>query len=267
MKTVKAKQPLWMECRDALTEFWSEQLAIEPSANDGTILALPLMYPNGLQVVLEVKRISATSAVLSDRAQTLTEFFNIGFNFDGKAKQTHALLVDRLKAFELIQDGFELRKGIKLPVEGVDLHVFGEALVSIAHLIYRHEPDIAVESVADRTVRDIFKERGIVAEPRVLTGKIEKKIRVDYYFEGERPLALEVIKRRGTNLGYMEQWAWRWTDLRNYNENLLRAMVYDPQLQELDATILEIGKSVCELFVPYHETRLINDFIAFAQNG
>jgi hypothetical protein len=265
VKTVKARTSFEVECAEALKVFWKEQLATAPARDGGVVLALPLMYPNGLQVVVEVKRVSEARALVSDRAQTLTEFFNTGFNFDGKAKQTHALLTDRLKAFELNQDGFELKKEIKVPIEGVDLHVFGETVVSIAHLIYRHEPEAQTDSVADRTVRNVFRERGIIAEPRVLTGSIEKKIRVDYYYEGKRPLAMEVIKRRGTNLGYIEQWAWRWTDLRNYNAKLLRAMIYDPQLQELDPTILEIGQSVCELFVPYHETRAIHDFIASAE--
>jgi hypothetical protein len=147
-------------------------------------------------------------------------------------------------------------------VDGIDLHLFGEALVSISHLIYRHEPDSFVESAADRTVRNVFKERSIVPiENALLEGKIEKKIRVDYLVQGRRPLAMEVIKRRGSNLGYIEQWAWRWTDLKNQNDSLLTAMIYDPDVQNLDSTALEIGRSVCDLFCPYFETKLIHGFV------
>jgi hypothetical protein len=261
MSSINTFPTLTADCRDALVRFWGEQLAVEPTRT-GVILALPLMYPNGLQVVMEVCPISAARAVVSDEGRTLAEFFNTGFNVDARAKQTHALLHDRIKAFELIKDGFELKKEISLPVDGIDLHLFGEGLVSIAHLIYRHEPDSFVESAADRTLRQVFRDRKVVPLENVaLEGRVEKRIRVDYLITGKHRLAMEVVRRRGSDLGYIEQWAWRWTDLKNRDRSLLNAMIYDPDIQDYDQTALEIGRSVCDEFCPYFETNRINKLV------
>lgn len=261
MNTIKAIHPLAADCREALVRFWGEQLAVEQT-RAGVVIALPLMYPDGLQVAIEVQPISETRAVVSDEGRTLGQFFNSGFNVDARARQTHTLLLDRIKAFELIRDGFELKKEIKLPVDGIDLHLFGEALVSISHLICRHEPESFLESAADRTVRQIFKDRRVAPlENVVLEGRVEKKIKVDYLVPGKRRLAMEVIKRRGSDLGYIERWAWRWTDLKNQDGSLLNAMIYDPDVQAYDQTALEIGRSVCDVFCPYFETDRIHELV------
>jgi hypothetical protein len=261
MNSVDTIQTLTTDCRDALSRFWGEQLAVEPTRT-GVALALPLMYPDGLQVVLDLRPVSANRAVLSDEGRTLTALFNSGFNFDARAKQTAALLLERVMTFELIQDGFELKKEIKLPIQGLDLHLFGEALVSISHLIYRHEPESFYESAADRTVKKIFKEREITPqENATLEGRVEKRIKVDYLVTGKRKLAMQVIKRRGSDLGYIERWAWRWTDLKNHESNLLSAMIYDPDIQNIDQTALDIGRSVCDVFCPYFETDKIDQLI------
>ncbi len=267
MKTINTIHTLATECRAALNCFWGEQLAVE-STRTGVSIALPLMYPDGLQVVLAVQPVSATRAVVSDEGRTLGQFFNAGFNVDARAKQSHTLLQERIRAFELSKDGFELKKEIRLPADGIDLHLFGEALVSISHLIYRHEPESFVESAADRTVRQVFKDRKVVPLENVaLEGRVEKKIKVDYLVTGKHRLAMEVIKRRGSDLGYIERWAWRWTDLKNRDGTLLNAMVYDPDVQDYDQTALEIGRSVCDVFCPYFETERIHKLVQRAVNN
>lgn len=52
----------------------------------------------------------------------------------------------------------------------------------------------------------------------------------------------------------MEQWAFRWDDLRKKNRRLMAAMVYDPDNQEWDSTALRIGQEVCDVFCRYDET-------------
>lgn len=264
MNTTTTFGSLAGECRDALTQFWGEQLRFETTRN-GVVMALPLMYPDGLQVVLTLNPVASGSAILSDGGHTLGQLSTSGLNFDAHAKQTHSLLNQRLQAFELERDGLELRKAIKLPVDGLDIQLFGEALVSIAHLIYRYDAEGTVQSAADRTVRKVFADRQIQPQqPHYLAGRIEKRIKVDFFWSGKRPLAVEVIRRRGANLAYMEQWAWRWTDLHNRDESLLRAMIYDPDLQSFDETTVEIAKSVCELFCPYFETDSLHRLIESA---
>jgi hypothetical protein len=83
-----------------------------------------------------------------------------------------------------------------------------------------------------------------------LEGRIERRISVDYYLEGARGLALQVVSRRYNLMRYMEQWEWRWTDLREKNPGLIRAMIYDPERQDWEETAEEIGRSVCYVFCP-----------------
>jgi hypothetical protein len=240
------------DCRAALIRFWGEMLTIEP-AKDGAVLALPLMFPDGLQVIARVTPISATTALISDGGETLGRLAGEGMNLETAA--IGELLAERLAAFEIQRDGWELRKVIALPVEGIDIQIFAEALVSIAHLIYRHEPEPASEAVAERTVSKFFAERRLTPRRHFpLEGRLERRIAIDYFLEQGAGLAVQVVGRRNQLLPYMEQWGWRWTDLRSRHPGLVRAMVYDPENQLWDETALSIGRSVCEVFCPYFET-------------
>lgn len=266
MKTTEIQFLTPEVCREAVQAFLHEQVAAEKTRR-GVVMALPLMYPDGFQVQVHLESIAKSSALITDRGRTLAHLHESGLNLD--AKQTLVLLDERKKMFELEQSGFELQKEISLPLQGIDVQLFAESLVSIAHLIYKHEPTTSEESVADRTLKQIFKERGI--EPTVnalIDGEIEKGIRVNYFLPTAHPLACKVVKRRGVMLGYMEQWGWRWLDVQRRNPRLLRGMVYDPDKQEWDDTTLSIGRSVCDIFCPYFETQLIHDAIDRAfKNG
>lgn len=243
---------LIQDCRAALARFWDEVLTVEPS-KDGAVLALPLMLPDGLQVVVHLQPLSAVAAVVSDRGETLARLAGEGVSLG--AEGVSRWIEERLAAFEIERDGWELRKAIRLPLEGVDIQLFGEALVSLAHLIYRHEPEAVSEPVADRTVRRLFDEHGLKPlRNHVLSGRLEHRITVDYFLDRGAGLAVEVVNRKTQILPYMEQWGWRWTDLRQRHPDLVRAMVYDPESQGWDRTALEIGESVCEVFCPYFET-------------
>ncbi len=252
--------------REAVEGFLREQVTAAKTRR-GVVLALPLMYPDGWQVQVELEPLNKTTVLITDAGRTLAKLHENGLNLE--AKQTLALLEERKKTFELTQTGFELQREIPLPLQGIDVQLFAEALVSIAHLIYRHEPVTDEESPADRTLRQIFRERKL--EPvtnAAIDGKIEKGIRVTYYLPTPNPLALQIVKRRGPLLSYMEQWAWRWTDIKEYNPLLIRCMVYDPDQQEWDETTLNIGRAVADLFCPYFETDSIHAAVDRAlQNG
>jgi hypothetical protein len=253
-------------CREVVQGFLREQVSAEKTRR-GVVMALPLMYPDGFQVQVHLEPVAKSSALITDRGRTLAKLHENGLNLE--AKQTQAFLEERKQTFELNQVGFELQKEIPLPLQGIDVQLFAESLVGIAHLIYKYEPATSEESVADRTLKQIFKERKI--EPMVnavIDGEIEKGIRVNYFLPARHPLACLVVKRRGPMLGYMEQWGWRWTDVKRHNPLLLRGMIYDPDKQEWDDTTLNIGKSVCDLFCPYFETQAIHDAIDRAfKNG
>src|ERR1700730_9234688 len=250
------------QCKSALTRFWTDTLRVEP-AREGVTLALPLLYPDGLQVTISLQPVTEATAVLTDRGETLANLANSGLNLE--ATVVEQLLCDRLQIFDLQRDGLILQKQIRLPVDGLDIHLFGEALVSLAHLIFRHEPETAEENLADRTVQRIFAERHLTPRRNaLLEGQVEKQIQIHYYLEGRRGLALEVISRKHHLLPYIERWGWRWNDLRKRHPHLIRAMVYDPDNQSWESTALAIGRSVCEVFCPYFEQEVIQKAIVDA---
>jgi hypothetical protein len=236
--------------------FWREQVDARVTAR-GIALSLPLMYPDGLQVQLHLEPVSATCAIVSDRGQTLARLHESGLSLD--ARETAALLDDRKKVFDLEQHGFELRKQVRLPLDGLDIQMVGESLVSIPHLIYKFEPATREEGPAERQLRQIFQAHNLAPTwNTTIDGQVEKGIRVDTLFTGIKPLACKVVKRRGPMLAYMEQWGWRWLDVQAQNPLVLRAMVYDPDRQEWDETPKGIAHRVCDFFCPYFETQTIN---------
>ncbi len=246
-------------CREVLRQFWEDQTDVAETPR-GVAPALPLMYPDGWQVEVCIEPVSTTRAIASDQGRTLGTLLERGIKFE--AGQTGTLLEERIRTYELQRDGLELRRELRLPLEALDLQLFAESLVSIAHLVYRFEPSSPTHSRADRTLQQVFKERHLEPRKNVeLEGFIEKRIRVDYLIEGKQPVAWHVVRRRTQLLPYMEQWGFRWSDLLRRNRQLLRAMVYDPDKQEWDETSLRIGNEVCELFCPYFETDRLHDFL------
>jgi len=70
-----------------------------------------------------------------------------------------------------------------------------------------------------------------------------------------------VLRRRGRIHSTMEQWGYRWQDLRKTNPDLRPAMVYDPEIQDVDEASKAIGEDVCDLFCAYTETDRIHELI------
>ncbi len=254
MKTTEPfKIPSPEACMQTMEAFWREQVEVSLT-RDGLALTLPLMYPDGWQVTVFLAALTPVRLRLSDHGKTLGALMEAGMNLDAKQSNTAALLNERVRTFELQSDGAVLSKDVRLPLQGVDVQLFAEALVSIAHLIYRHEPAAALENPADKAVRQLFAARKVTPRQNAeLEGVLERRIRVDYLVEARRPLAVQVVSRRDNLRDYMEQWAFRFGDLRGRNGQLLAAMVYDPENQAWDDTALRIGGKVCDCFCRYDE--------------
>lgn len=238
-------------CAAMMEAFWHEQ-AQAAATRDGVALTLPLMYPDGWQVTVHLSQLIPGWVRLSDHGKTLGALIEAGLSLD--ANHNAALLAERVKTFELLNDGALLSKDVRWPLQGVDVQLFAEALVSIAHLIYRHEPASLLDNPADKAVCRVFETRKV--KPRrnaEIKGHLLQSTRVDYLVEGRRPLAIQVVNRRDFLLDYMERWAFRWGDLRQHNNRLLAGMVYNPENQDWDATALRIGQEVCDVFCRYDE--------------
>ena len=253
--------------RRTLQAFWNGALELVPT-RAGFAVAFPLCFPDGWQVVVDIEPLTPQALRLTDSGRTLHWLAGSGQNIDTQAFK--ARLNERMQTFELQREenGWELFRELPLPLQGVDLHLFGEALVSIAHLHYLHEPALKTQNVATETVERVFRERKIEAhQNHRLRGRVEERITVDYFVEAHHPVALQVLGRRGAVTSYMEQWGFRWRDLREANPALLPGMIYDPAVQEIDSTATAIGESVCELFCPYYETDRIHALLDRAQAG
>ncbi len=247
------------QCRHALTAFWSEQLTIERDRN-GLILALPLMLPDGVQIAVEIHPVSERRALLTDAGDVLRWLAGHGLNVRTEANRQW--LEQRLAAFELSRNGFEVFREIPLPIQGIDVHIFGEALASIASLICRHEEQQPAVPTADEQVVRILNEYQVPFRRNVsLKGFIEDSIQVDYYWERKAPAALEVLGKSGRVLELMERWGWRWPDLKRRTKGLRTAMIFDPDRQVIDPNSRRIGEEVCDLFCAYHEADRIAEFV------
>ncbi len=253
------------QLRASLLDFWKGALEIAVTA-DGLECAVPQSYPDGWQIVLKFEMLTPGVVRLSDGGKTLWQLAQTGQNLEADA--TAARLGEILGAFKLERDGWNLSRSMRWPVPGEEIHLFTEALVSVAHLGYLHDPTPKPSNVARQTVEKVLRERKLEFRTKHrLEGRVEKRIEVDFYAEPKRALAVQVLGRRGVVTSYMEQWGFRWRDLHDAHPQLLRVMLYDPAVQDVDSTASAIGSSVCDYFGPYHETNRLHEIIDRAERS
>jgi hypothetical protein len=263
MKTKTSSRLNAKSVRDCLKHFWSDHLGVETKLSE-IVITLPLLYPNGIQVVLSVRELSSTSAILSDNGEVITSLDERSIDIRKKTANRE-MLDERIKAFELFRSGIAIQKKVNLPLDGLDVHLFGEALVSISHLIYRHEYEVQRSEHVYARIRKLLVENAMPFKEKDeahLSGQVEENIRFDFLTLGKRPLACKTIERRGRMRDYMEQWGYRWRDLRDKHQNIGCSMFYDPENQTWDDETLRIGKSVCDIFVPYTDVVKIQEELA-----
>jgi hypothetical protein len=244
------------QLRAALTSFWNNALTIEPTTR-GLALALPQTDAEGWQLVVEITPATPGNVRVSDSGRTLGALAALGQNVE--ASSVAERIAEVLRQCRVERDGYELYRWMPLPFDPVELHVFAEALAAVSHLSVLHEPTVRALNVADITLRRVFADRKIEAkEGAMLDGKTERRVRVDYLVEGPNPVAFEILRRRGRLLPVMEQWGYRWHDLKKAAPRLRPVMLYDPAEQEVDEASRAIGEEVCALFCAYEETDRIH---------
>ena len=250
--------------RRAWLDFQQDALALEPTPQ-GVAVALPQTLPDGWQMVVELQPAPPNKVKLTDGGHTLGWLAARGQNVETDAVAEQVREICRQASME--RDGWELFRWLDVPLQGMEVHVFAEALSNVAHLHYLHEPMPRGVDAADRTLRRVFTDRQLTAlENHPLDGKTERAVRVDYYIPSARPVAFQVLRRRGRIQATMEQWGYRWQDLRKTNPALKSAMIYDPSVQSVDETARAIGEEVCELFCAYDETDRIHGLLDTAKD-
>lgn len=244
------------QLRSDLLRFWEESVEIEP-IRGGIAVAMPQTGADGWQLVIEVNEPTPGTARLSDGGRTLGGLAALGQNIEADAVASR--IAEIVRESRLEQDGWELFRWLPLPLDPVEVHVFAEALAAISHLHVLHDASVRTLDVADRTLRRVFAERQIEALAGAsLPGKTEKQVRVDYLVPSARAVAFQILRRRGRLLPVMEQWGYRWQDLRKVTPSLMPVMLFDPANQEIDEASRAIGEEVCSLFCAYDETERIH---------
>lgn len=245
--------------RASLQEFWGEVLEIA-SSPAGLTLAMPISQPDGWQIAIDVQPLTPGVVRLSDKGRTLQWLAGEGQNI--AAERVSTLLQERMQTFDLKRDGWELYRTMRLPFEARELHLFAEGLASVAHLTFLHQPSGRVEDVVEKTIERIFEDRRLPFQRNhLLIGAIERKVKVDYYVELREPVAIQLIRQQGSVVALMEQWGYRWYDLKKVRPQLAPVMVYNPDLTDIDPAVRSIGESVCSLFCAYYEADRIHQFL------
>lgn len=253
--------------RETLQSFWASSLEI--TVRNGDVLAtLPLLYPDGMQVVVSLTPVTRYDVTISDFGRTISKLE--GHGVDLSLQRNAELVSERIKTFELHQKGYELYKIIRFPVEGLDVQLFGEALVSISHLIYRHEISTPRLSTVYSAVRNILSHNHFVfkdKEKAFVNGRIEGPIKVDFLTVGKHAVACKAIERKRNLRDYVEKWGFLWRDAKDHDPTLVNSMFYDPHNQDWDDATRNIGRNICDIFEPYFEKEKINKALEPYRNG
>lgn len=240
--------------RTSFAGFWNEQLQVE-AIPDGVVVSPPLLYADGWQVTVYLEQLTPRQWRLSDKGATLGMLSDAGLNL---SQAKIATIIERQSAFYgFAREGLQIEKLLRFPFAVADIQIFAEGLVALSHLAPKVPKQIlpSAEGLIEERIASFFYNRHLTPLRRhKLEGQVEREITVDYYLEAPRPLALEPVTRNKDLLPYMEQWGWRWTDLKNRHPNMIRAMIYDPDNQQWDESSLNIGRQVCDIFAPYTET-------------
>lgn len=242
--------------RKRLTAFWRESLRIERTAR-GLIFTMPISYPDGWQVVLELRQLTPQSFDLNDRGRTLAWLQGQGLNVQAEAVKAH---LQRLSVEHSLteQDGV-FHRWLDKQIDATDIHVFAEGLAAVGRLDLLNEHRIAEENVANATLQRVFQDAGLKPERNYkLSITPDRKVTVDFFVEQRRPLALQILKTRSDLTGTMERWGYRWDELKKAHQGLASVMLYDRNTQVIGSYERHIGESRCELFCGYDETDRIH---------
>lgn len=243
--------------RELLGNFWKEILEIE-SVLDGLAFTMPLSYPDGWQVVLHLSQKTPKGYLLSDKGKTLSWLQGQGQNIDTETMKAHR---KRLRTEHFIEEkNGVLLRWLEAPLDPADIHVFSEGLTAISRLDILNDHRATEENVADSTVRRIFQDADLHPQRNHrLNITKERKVRVDYYLEQRRPVAIQLLRTKSDLSGTMEKWGFRWHELKKAYNRLAPVMLYDRNTQLIDPYSRHIGETECTLFCGYDETDRIHE--------
>jgi len=230
------------------------------SIEDGFAFTMPVAYPDGWQVVLEVTQKTPKGFLLSDQGKTFSWLTTRGHNITTDAMRCH---LKRYQAEHCIEEkNGVLFRWLSAPLAPADIHVFAEGLAAIARLEILHEVRPTEANIADSLIQRTFKDAHLEpTQHQKLNITKDRTITVDYFVNQSRPLAVQLIKTKSDVSGTMEKWGFRWHELKKAYTGLAPVMLYDRNTQIIDAYSRHIGETECELFCGYDETDRIHEVL------
>jgi len=254
---------LTAELRGLLNGFWNEALEIEPLPK-GVAFTMPMSYPDGWQVTMELCRKMPSGYYLSDGGKVLAWLLGQGQNLCTDAVKNH---LKRLCSEHAIEEANGiLYRWLQAPLDPLDLQVFAEGLVAVSRLDILNEHRMVEENVAQKTVNRVFEDARLKPKCRHrLNIAKDRRVTVDYFLEMNKPVAIELIRNRSDLPGTMEKWGYRWRELRKLHTGLAPVMLYDRNTQVIDSYSARIGQNDCDLFCGYDETDRIHQVLESAR--
>ena len=251
------------ELRTLLTDFWSSILEVQPSPQ-GFLFTMPVSYPDGWQVVLELQRVAPNTWRLTDRGQALNWLAGQGLNLQTDAMQAHLKQLCG-EHFLQLSDGV-LSRLLTWPLEAGDMHVFAEGVAAISRLNFFNEHRALEEDVASQTVRRTLQDAHLpFQQHHKLSITADRSIAVDFYVAQKRPAAIQILKTKTDLPGTMEKWGFRWRELKDLNPSLAPIMLFDRNTQTIDTYSRHIAQAECELFCGFDETDRIHSTLRALQ--
>lgn len=248
------------DLRGLLTSFWDGALEIEPNSK-GLLFTMPVSYPDGWQVILELSQKTPKGFRLSDRGKTLSWLTAQGQNIETDTMKHH---LQRFCAEHFLKEEHGvLYRWLDFPLDAMDIQVFAEGLVAVSRLDILNEHRVMEEDIADSVVRRILNDAKLEAKRNYkLSITKERTISVDYFIEKRRPSAIKILRTKSDLPGTMEKWGFRWHELKSIYTGLAPVMLYDRSNMIIDSYSRHIGETECELFCGYDETDRIHETLA-----
>lgn len=252
------------ELRAGMSAFWNDALSVKPYGG-GLCWTMPVMLPDGVQVVLRAREVTPGKVVLSDGGETLQWLAMRGLQAENGGF-VEELLRERCAFFGFEINGAALEKVLSLPLPPEEVQIFAEGLASVAHLIYRQERIFQDESVAVAQIQGaLYANKVKFVRRKEIPVSPKRKISVDFYFEAaERERVIKAFDQKSRQLDVVDLWARRWALLKNAHERMDMAMVYDEHVFQPVDEVRELAAELAAPCVPAHRVEDLGDFLCAA---
>lgn len=249
------------DLRAGMSAFWNESLSVKPYGG-GLCWTMPVMMPDGVQVVLRAKEITPGKVILSDGGDTLSWLMMRGLQAENGGF-IEELLQERCEFFGFRIRGASLEKVLSLPLPPEEIQIFAEGLASVAHLIYRQDRVVQEDSVAVAQIEGaLYANKVKFVRRKEIPISQKRRVSVDFYFEAaERERIIKTFDQKSRQLDVVDLWARRWSLLKKSHERMDMAMVYDEHVFQAVGEVRELAEELSVPCVPAQRVEDLGDFL------